>query len=101
MRKITEDAINALYSQKPFKRDNTAVEVFPNGTFLKLCGNTIACLYNDPNNTLSITTAGWNTVTTKERLNGLDAVHVYTRKGQLYLNGEPWDGSFIDIEEGN
>lgn len=82
---------------KPFKLSNTEVEVLPNVTILRLFGNEIAYRYNDPNRTLSVTTAGWNTPTTRERLNGLPFVKVSTRKGQLYINGYPWDGSLVDV----
>lgn len=98
MRKITHEAIQALYNQEKFKKDNTSVEVHENVTVLKLHGNTIALLYNDPNNTLSVTNAGWFSNTTKERLNGLPNVSISQKKGIWYLNGEKWDGKLIDIK---
>jgi len=61
---------------------------------LRLHGNPIAYLSKDG---LQISTCGWNTVTTRERLNGLPGVHVIQRKGQLYLNGEAWSGALITI----
>lgn len=59
-----------------------------------LFGNMIAVRVG---NRLQITTAGWNTVTTRERLNGLPNVSVTQRKGQLYLNGKEWNGELITI----
>ena len=98
MRKITKAAIAAFNSATPFKQDNTTIKVLPNVTIMLLYNNEIAYRYNDPEKTLSITTAGWDTPTTKERLNSIDGVNVSTKKGQLYLNGEIWDGGLIDIK---
>ena len=97
MRKITKLAIDKFYSAEPFKSGNTEVKVYPNVTVLKLHYNTIAYLYNDPEKTLSISTCGWNTPTTKERLNGLKGVQLSTKKGVLYLNGNVWNGNLKDI----
>lgn len=97
MRKIIEQAVAAFDDAEPFKSGNTQVEVLPNVTILKLHGNEIAYQYNDPKRTLSITNAGWATKTTKERLNGLDGVHIYQKKGVWYLNGAEWDGNLIDV----
>ena len=98
MRKITSDAIDAFYAKENFNSSNTKVEVLPNVTVLSLFDNEIAYLYNDPNNTLSITNAGWESNTTKERLNGLRGVSISQSKGIWYLNGEQWDGKLIDIK---
>lgn len=97
MRKITQESIGSFNSNTPFNKANMSVEVLPNVTILKLHGNSIAYRYNNPERTLSITTCGWDTPTTKERLNGLDGVSVYTSKGQLYLNGKAWNGDLIEI----
>jgi hypothetical protein len=61
---------------------------------LKLHGNTIAGMDRMG---VWITDAGWATRTTFERLNGLDDVYVNTKKGQVYLNGEEWDGNKVYI----
>jgi hypothetical protein len=74
-----------------------AVEVLPNVTVLKLHGNEIAYLYNDPNKTLSISNCGWFTPTTKERLNALPNVHIQQKNYIWYLNGKEWNGDLIDI----
>lgn len=99
MRKITELAIERFESVIPFRQGNTEVEVLPNVTVLKLFGNEIAFLYNDPEKTLSITNAGWQTVTTKERLNGIEGVSISQSKGVWYLNGMEWGGELIDIDD--
>jgi hypothetical protein len=97
MKKITEKSIDAFLNAKPFRRDNTEVVVLPNVTILKLFGNEIAYLYNDPERTLSITNRGWFTDTTKERLNGIPRVKISQQKGKWYLNGTLWDGKLIDV----
>lgn len=98
MRNITEQAIEAFYNARKFKSSNTEVIVRDNVTILALHGNEIAYRYNDPEHTLSISTKGWTSNTTKERLNGLTGVHIHQKKGQWYLNGEVWNGNLIDIK---
>ena len=97
MRKITQESVQAFYNSESFSKQNMTVSVLSNCTTLALHGNVIAYRYNDPERTLSITTCGWDTTTIKERLNGLDGVKVNTSKGQLCLNGMPWDGELRDI----
>ena len=98
MREITQQAVNAFNSANKFKSGNTKVEVLPNVTILHLHDNPIAYKYNDQKQTLSIQTCGWNTPTTKERLNGLNGVRINTKAGKLYLNGKEWNGKLIDIK---
>ena len=92
MRKITKLAISHFLEGVYFNQSNT--EVIPNfkGISLYLHGNEIAT--KSPEGTIKVTTAGWPTNTTKERLNGIPGVKVTTVKGQLYLNGEEWDGGW-------
>ena len=98
MKKITLEASAHFMSAKKFKKANTEVEVLPNVTILKLHGNAIAYIYNDPERTLSITNCGWQTNTTKERLNGLPNVHITQRNWEWFLNGESWDGEMIEVK---
>ena len=98
MKKITKESVAAFYSGTPFNESNTSVEVLPNVTILKLFGNEIAYLYNDTERTLSITNAGWQSVTTKERLNGLKGVQISQKDYVWYLNGTEWNGKLIDIK---
>jgi hypothetical protein len=98
MRSITLDACRAFMAAQPFKRSNTEVVVLPNVTVLKLFGNEIAYRYNDPEKTLSITNCGWESSTTKERLNGIEGVRIHQRKGQWYLNGKEWNGELINVK---
>jgi hypothetical protein len=97
MKQITIKSINAFLNGERFNESNTKVEVLPNVTILKLFGNAIAYRYNDPNNTLSITNCGWQTNTTKERLNGLPNVRIQQKRGEWYLNGQQWNGNLIDV----
>jgi len=90
MRKVTKEAINALFAGKSYSNDNTSVE---NGT-VRLHNSSIIEIRHDG---LYITTAGWNTPTTKERLNGLNGVHINTVKHQLMLNGVAWDGKWTKV----
>ena len=99
MRTITRNAVNGFMNARPFNSQNTQVVVFPNVTVLKLFGNKIAYRYNDPERTLSITTCGWDTATTKERLNALPGVKIRQKAGILYLNGKEWNGNLIDVEQ--
>jgi hypothetical protein len=102
MRKITEKSVGCFMNATKFSEGNTSVEVQIVGVnarvvMLKLHGNTIAEKHENPHRII-ITTCGWNTQTTRERLNGIPGVSTYTRKGQLYLNGEKWDGKKIEVK---
>lgn len=113
MRKITQEAIRAFSKGKNFKKSNTEVKVLgrvhgkPNRIELLLHGNVIAYqnwryLENTEPSSFSdrmmlkqlwITSAGWPTNTTKERLNALNGVNIYQKDFQWYLNGEAWNGT--------
>lgn len=99
MRKITEDAIRAFRNGTNFKRGNTRVIQYSCGTcVLLLHGNLIAkCRRGDISEPLEITNAGWNTTTTKERLNGFPTVNIVQKDFQWFLNGEAWDGGLIRV----
>lgn len=97
MKKITQESVCAFMNAKPFKRDNTEVIVLQNVTILKLFGNEIAYRYNDPEQTLSITNAGWFSNTTKERLNAIPNVQIHQKNFNWYLNGKEWNGELIDV----
>jgi hypothetical protein len=103
MRQITKESVNAFLNAKKFNKSNMSVEVLPNVTVLKYHGNEIAYKYNDPDKTISITTCGWFSNTTKERLNGviklsgLNIEPIYQKNWNWYLNGKNWDGGLIDL----
>ncbi len=95
MRKITADAVRAFRNRQPFKRGNTLVKVFDNSVVLCLHGNMIAEYATD--GALYINDGGWQSNTTKERLNGLPNVHIQQKNFQWYLNGEAWTGDWTLI----
>ena len=104
MRKITTQAVRAFQDGRTFKSGNTSVRVIKQdgGGFLVLLdlhGNTIA-RHESWSGRTYVTDAGWDTRTTKERLNGLDGVSISQRRGVWYLNGNEWDGSWICPQTG-
>lgn len=92
MRKITEDIAYAFENGTPLKRTNTETD----GNKIWLHGNTIA---QKIDGTIFVTLAGWNTNTTRERLNGLRNVHVRTKLGQPYLNDKEWSGAWARMND--
>ncbi len=97
MRTITQNSVNAFLNNQTFKSSNTAVTIEKNGEIqLRLHGNLIA-RKNPADNTIKISNCGWQTNTTKERLNGLPNVSIKQVKGQWYLNGVLWNGDLIEI----
>lgn len=95
MRKVTEKSIEAFNNNANFKLSNTEVIAEDGVTKLVLFGNVIAI--RDANGDLFITSCGWRSATTKERLNGLPGVSISQRKGDWYLNGNKWDGQLIQV----
>lgn len=88
----------AFMEARPFKKDNMTIEVLPNVTIMSLFGNRIAYRYNDPDRTLSITTCGWKSATTKERLNAIPGVYIRQIKGKWLLNDVEWEGGLTDVK---
>ena len=94
-RKITIESVDKFLSKETFRKSNMSVDEV-NGVYrLKLHGNTIATI--DQFNMLSISNAGWQSNTTKERLNGLPHVHVKQKNWQWYLNGVEWNGEWTRV----
>ena len=96
MSKTHEKVIEAFLQGKSAKISNTQT----NGRELFLFDNCIArrdC-YN-----MQVTTSGWNTLTTRDRLNMLPGIWVRCRKGNLQINfqskWQDWDGEWINIEK--
>lgn len=90
MSKSIQPVIDAFLLGNNKKVSNTQT----NGIALYLHGNKIAMKGSDG---MYVSTANWNTRTTLDRLNMLPGVSVTYRKGQLNLNGNHWDGTFIKI----
>lgn len=105
MRKVTREVCIAFLEGHPKRVDNTDTD----GVTLRLHRNAIAQWRMDG---LWITTAGWDTRTTRERLNGLMlrcqlknpiptsamTPSIWMNRGKLMLGSEPWDGGWTRIE---
>jgi len=83
--------VNAFQNSRSLTIGNSRT----NGESLWLFGNKIAEIRRDG---LWITNAGWDSSTTKERLNGLSSVHIIQRRGKWYLNEVEWDGSWVHVD---
>jgi hypothetical protein len=90
MRKVTRDIANAFYKGEAKKISNTTTD----GESIWLFGNMIA---KKLHGSLWITNAGWQSNTTKERLNGLEGVSIQTIKGAWFLNGKQWSGGWVEV----
>lgn len=111
MRKVTREAVAAFLDDRKFQSGNTQVAFRPyrgdeTVTMLLLHGNTIAAKRGRE---VSVSLAGWNTPTTRERVNGvLEALGCRSRFVQhqwdayIYKGGErtPVDSDrFYPVEE--
>ena len=94
MRQITMRAFQAFKSNTDWHLDNTQVTADPDRTRLFLHGNCIARKCRK-SGIVEITTSGWNTPTTKERLKPFAGVH--TIKHELHMEGLPWTGDWTVI----
>lgn len=90
MRVTTSKICNAFENRRALTLGNSKTD----GTSLWLFGNKIAEWREDG---IWITNAGWNSNTTKERLNGLTGVSIQQRAGSWYLNGNLWQGEWTSV----
>ena len=95
MRKITQESVKNFIDGVPFKKSNMSVTREGTIYYLKLHNNKIAARLEDGR--MWISNAGWDTPTTKERLNGLPGVNIIQRNWNWILNGMQWDGTPIFI----
>jgi hypothetical protein len=95
-KKITQQSVRKFLDRTLFKKDNTEVVKEDSIYYLKLFGNKIAAL--ESNGKMWISNAGWDSKTTKERLNELPGVNIRQSKGEWYLNNLQWDGTPIYID---
>ena len=95
MRQITQKIVHAFNGRYALKIDNSRTD----GESLWLFDNKIAewRIYGG----LWISNAGWNSKTTKERLNGLSGVHIQQVRGNWFLNGRAWDGGWVNVNAWN
>ena len=118
MRKITRDAVDAFRCGDNFDRDNTEVVVTDRSVGLWLHRNRIAeRSFVDGSMFTKLNDCGWQTMTTKERLNGVlrtfnTRYYLYQSKSVWYLSTDlgifEWkgaamfkDGELLYTEENN
>lgn len=98
MRKITKQAVNAFMNGDYFRLDNTEVYCEAGGTMVMLLhGNPIA---KRTGREVQVTTGGWETRTTLERINAILAPtgrRASRRDWQLMLDGNAWDGGWTQV----
>ena len=92
MRTIEKNMIRAIKNKKNFNDSNTKVTHENEETIIRLYGNRIATIKG---NELSVQSAGWETNTTKSRLN---AILSHFNKPQISLKNFCW---FIGNEKFN
>ena len=86
MRQITKEAVDAFLNGYYYKKSNMEVTCGQ----MYLHNNKIAWL--DINGQLWVSNCGYQTNTTKERLNGLPSVNIRQINFTWYLNGKELDG---------
>jgi len=94
MKKVTRQAINAFTNNENFNGSNTIVRHENGTTKMFLFGNMIA---KKEDGKVYITNAGWESNTTKERLNAIQGVSIQQKNFVWYLNGKQWDGKLTEI----
>lgn len=89
MRQVTQLAVSQWLMRKKFRRGNTHTD----GNTLYLHCNAIAKI-DDSDGLVYIRSAGWQTKTTKERLNGIPGVRIHQKNYEWYLNNCFWGNSY-------
>lgn len=90
MRKVTKDIVQAFEGDYKLKKGND----YTDGKAMYFHENKIA---EKRDGELWITNSGWSTVTTKERLNGLNGVTITQKNFNWYLNGKEWNGEWVSV----
>lgn len=85
MRKVTQQIKAAFEQGKSLKVGNTETD----GKTVWLHGNAI--VKRDPDGLVRWSLAGWNTPTTRERVNGIANAGVFQHKFEPVLNGQEID----------
>ena len=93
---ITMDSVHAFIAGKPFRRENMSVETNSDRVYLKLHSNTIA-YRSKSDGKVYISNCGWETNTTKMRLNYLlykynSPLQIRQKNFVWYLGNDVWDG---------
>ncbi|TXG76309.1 hypothetical protein E6Q11_04830 [Candidatus Dojkabacteria bacterium] len=94
MKQVTRNAVNTFNNKGNGTFNNTKVVTENGVTSMFLFGNKIA---EEKEGILRITNAGWESNTTKERLNALNGVQISQKNFVWYLNGEEWNGNWKQI----
>ncbi len=95
MRKVTEQIKSAFEAGKSKKVGNTETD----GQTVWLHGNAI--VKRDPSGLVLATLAGWNTPTTRERVNGITGLGIHQSNFVPMLNGCEVDAfDWIAVTEG-
>ena len=85
-RQITKQAQQAFRENRNFKLSNTEVHADCTGTYMYLFGNLIARKVGER---VQVTLAGWDTLTTRERLHNLtENCKLSHIKGKSYIQGK-------------
>ena len=82
MRKVTKEVVSSFMHRQPKAVGNTTTD----GDTLRLHGNAIARWTETGQ--LEVSFAGWGTVTTRDRLNGIPGVNVHQHRHDQYMDGE-------------
>lgn len=103
MRKIEALMVAAVNNRRDFRSGNTTVDVTNDHLTVKLHGNTIAEILPSEPNVLWITDAGWQTTTTKSRLNAL--LRGVTGRGYIFQKDFIWylerGGDTVEMDHGD
>lgn len=91
MRKVTATILKAFNNRQKKTIGNTSCD----GDNVYLHGNKIVTR-NPVSRIVYIRTAGWNTVTTRERLNGFTNKRVYQKNHTLFIDGNEWNGDWTE-----
>jgi len=87
MRKIESEMQAAIVERRDWHKDNTVVSVDSDGnTDVRLHGHLIATIFN--NGDLKLSSGGWETVTTKSRLNAI--LDCFFRSLRVYAKDFIW-----------
>ena len=93
MRAISVAAYHAFRTHSVWKRDNT--EVTPEGVWLH--GNQI--VRRGPDNLVYVTTAGWRTNVTIDRLTPfVEPRSISRRNGRLFVGNREWNGEWAPLQ---
>ena len=100
MRKIEQQMQTAIRNRMNWSKSNTSVEVDSEGyTDVRLHGNRIATI--NPHGDITLSSCGWETVTTKSRLNAIlqevkTGFSIFQKQFEWFLNGQGRTVDFFD-----